>query len=338
PAHKGKMKPVDGELIIDRPLASDVRQGNTGDCYLMAAMAAVAHTSPDTIVNQIRQNPDGTVTVRFHVRGKPVDVTVDQSIPVNRFFGNAIYGTSTKKNELWVSMMEKAYAEQFGMGKGYDEGIGQGGFSAEAMEHITGGQSHEEYTSSFDMSDPAQRQELLDILAGASVRPTTASTPKRPWYKEMTDLVGNHAYTVLGTYKDKSGRDMVRIRNPHNVGWMPHGGEFSMTLEKFHRTFRDVQTVHLPPPVTPGGSTTTPTGSAPPFTGGTTTEPGDATRSSDAGSQQPNAASALPPLAQQPGSSDGVAGQVADATTRRHDDADPLADADPAVAEQVGDM
>src|SRR5690606_14026617 len=88
------------------------------------------------------------------------------------------------------------------------------------------------------------------ILAGASVRPTTASTPKRPWYKEMTDLMGAHAYTVLGTYKDKSGGDMVRIRNPHNIGWMPHGAEFTMPVEKFARLFSRV-TYHDLPKVPP---------------------------------------------------------------------------------------
>src|SRR5690606_33290752 len=153
---------------------------------------------------------DGTATGTLHAQGKPGDVTVGQSIPAGRLFGQPLHGTARNKDEPWVARLENASAEPFRMSKGY-EGFSDGGGPDEARAKLTGGGRQSEHTASHDLHDPTQRQELLDLLSGANVNPTTATTPKRPWYKEMTDLVGNHAYTVLGTYKDKSGRDMVRI-------------------------------------------------------------------------------------------------------------------------------
>jgi type VI secretion system secreted protein VgrG len=246
--HKVKGKMMKGQLFVDGPSPTDVKQGAIGDCYLMAAMASVANTNPEILEKNIKENPDGTVTVTLCDGGKPVDVVVDKEVPVGRFIGGQKYGKSTQKNELWVSMVEKAYAEQFGKGDGY-EGIGHGGYTEDAMSHITCGKSDREYNSSYDMDDPASRQEFLDVVSKANTQPVAASSPHddAKWYELGLGLPSGHAYSVTGVTKNKKGQDIVHIQNPHNMskletmGLMKYGSKFSMPLEKFHKAFSSVQ-------------------------------------------------------------------------------------------------
>ncbi len=88
---------------------SDVRQGFLGDCYLMAALAAVAKGDPEIIRNMIRDNGDGTFTVTFHTHSitsgwETKDVTVKAE-------DLGKYGQSTDNGELWPAIIEQAYAE-----------------------------------------------------------------------------------------------------------------------------------------------------------------------------------------------------------------------------------
>src|SRR5690606_36561200 len=45
---------------------NDVSQGQLGDCYFIASLAAIARQNPDLIREMIRDNGDGTYTITFH--------------------------------------------------------------------------------------------------------------------------------------------------------------------------------------------------------------------------------------------------------------------------------
>jgi hypothetical protein len=103
-----------GPLFAHKPCADDVKQGRIGDCYLMAALAAVAERRPDTIEEMMRDNGDGSVIVRlFSPRGsgrnrtyKPKYVRLSKSVVRNR--GQDVYA----QGALWVALVEKAFAIQ----------------------------------------------------------------------------------------------------------------------------------------------------------------------------------------------------------------------------------
>lgn len=105
------------KLFRHIPKASDIVQGDIGDCYFLAALASKAEQDPDSILKMMHENIDGTVTVRFYNHYKingsdisePIYVTVKKSRPY--LVGPGINKKSlATRGELWVSIIEKAFA------------------------------------------------------------------------------------------------------------------------------------------------------------------------------------------------------------------------------------
>ena len=110
-------------LFQNGPKPEDVRQGQLGDCYFLSSLASIAAQNPAVIREAMRDNRDGTVTVRFYNSSKePVYVTVDKSVPQ---LGKTVIDKETGEKRmdykdayarqsggsLWVQLMEKAYTQ-----------------------------------------------------------------------------------------------------------------------------------------------------------------------------------------------------------------------------------
>ncbi len=100
--------PKETPLFPHEPSVNDIAQGALGDCYLLAGLSSIVHASPQMIKDCMRDNEDGTVTVRFYRDAKkadepmtPVYVRVKKSVPEGDVYA---------KGSLWVQMIEKAYA------------------------------------------------------------------------------------------------------------------------------------------------------------------------------------------------------------------------------------
>ena len=65
-------------LFEDIPQIQDVKQGSVGDCYFMAAVASVIQHDPKQLMDNIRDNGDNTVTVRFFRERIQDDVYKDE--------------------------------------------------------------------------------------------------------------------------------------------------------------------------------------------------------------------------------------------------------------------
>jgi hypothetical protein len=163
-------------------LQDDIEQGLLGDCWLLSAMSAVAHSHGHILEkytlgnitattskkkneknkkNDIRKNcsinksftpisKDGKYDIRIHVDGNWKVITVDDRLPCLRQSQSSQSSTTTKssatptlvpafgrsstKNELWVSLLEKAIAKHYGSYEAIT-----GGLIHVAMSLLTGG-------------------------------------------------------------------------------------------------------------------------------------------------------------------------------------------------------
>jgi hypothetical protein len=242
------------QLFINGVSASDVRQGSIGDCYLMASMAAIAHAQPQLIEQMFEQTADGDYKVKLHdeegmlwwKESVDKEVTIDDTVP--HVGGGSIYGDSTDEGESWVGLTEKAYAETFGGGEGY-EGIGHGDHPGTALERLTGWESDETVML---FNKDSTWETLQD--AQANGYPTTASS--EPWdflVPEDSGVVSGHAYTVTGV-SEVNGERMVNVRNPWGgagtsttkSGRVVETGDFTMPYDKFYSSFKSVTTLKPP--------------------------------------------------------------------------------------------
>jgi hypothetical protein len=100
---------------------ADVQQGQTGDCWFLAAVAAAAKFSKIRLTTSMVDLGDGTYAFKFiNTAGEHQFVRVDADLPVwsagSTLPRNAGFGP---RNVSWVAMMEKAFALFRGGALGY---------------------------------------------------------------------------------------------------------------------------------------------------------------------------------------------------------------------------
>jgi len=234
-----------GPLFTNGVSPLDVRQGALGDCFFPATMAAIAQARPDAIQNMVKDNGNGTYTVRFYQDGeksKPKDVTVDGKLYV-RSSGDPLYGESAdtenspNKMEMWFPIVEKAYAVF--KGQSY-EAIGNGGAPGELLSEVFG-----KYGDDYDLPRANADKVFSQIKAAAAAKKPMAAVTfgdeKESMYTS-TGVYADHTYSILGT-TEKNGQKFVTLRNPWGES-VPDGegdghqdGIFNMPLADFMKLY-----------------------------------------------------------------------------------------------------
>jgi hypothetical protein len=201
------------QLFVDGISYDDVVQGSIANCYMVGAFSALAYANPDTIKDAIKDNGDGTYTVRFFEQRQwgqpmvPVEVTVDGDVATMSAGGSSKYAKNRDQKEIWVPVLEKAYAQW----KGGFEAIGNGGYAGEVMTALTGRQGN---SSTISYSNPDQL--FASIQANASTsHPMAAGTHGKDSGVDYngTGVYAWHVYTVLGA-SEENGTKYVELRNP----------------------------------------------------------------------------------------------------------------------------
>ncbi|CAL4093263.1 unnamed protein product, partial [Meganyctiphanes norvegica] len=207
----------DPKLFIEGASRFDVKQGELGDCWLLAAIANL--TLSKRLFYQIvpsdqgfGDNYAGIFHFRFWQYGRWVDVVIDDRLPT--FYGKLVFMHSLEKNEFWSALLEKAYAKLHGSYEAL-----KGGTTCEAMEDFTGGVSEiydltKAPPNLFNIMIKAyQRGSLL----GCSLEPDPNVTEARC----DDGLIRGHAYSItrvkyveIQTPRVTGKIPLIRIRNP----------------------------------------------------------------------------------------------------------------------------
>jgi hypothetical protein len=145
---KAKLKNVKGNLLTKKGKddandidSNDATQGLSGNCYLVASIATIANQNPEFIRNMIEVVPgkdkkEASYIVTLYLRDatdKPIKMRVAVSGKFPNKAGKFEY-SQKGDGEIWVMLIEKAYAKVMG---GYDN-ISAGGASGAAIQVLTG--------------------------------------------------------------------------------------------------------------------------------------------------------------------------------------------------------
>jgi Calpain family cysteine protease len=226
---KATFEALDGG-VVGTPEPGDVRQGDLGDCYFLASLAAVANAKPSLITGMITDKGSGTFEVRFYKDtawvGKTFEartVTVTATFPKE---GDDWIYAKPSGNKFWVMLIEKAWGKFKG-----SYGSAEGGYANAALEAITGRASSEYDVDDYD--EPALASIFTNLLSdgwalvAGSVHPWFSGGKKEA---KAAGVIAYHEYTIISF--DATAKTL-ELRNPWGY---EHITGFS--LAKFKQFFR----------------------------------------------------------------------------------------------------
>jgi hypothetical protein len=246
--HKGKYNygEIVAELFVKGAIdenkidPNDVQQGQLGDCYFLAAIAAVARANPKALEKLIKDNGDGTYDVTLYVYNNflswsrsPTVIKVKPEFP-KKADGTPAYAKAGD-NELWVMLLEKAYAQYEG-----SYGDIHGGYTEKGIGVLTG-----ENATSYDVSDYTDK-EILETFADAikKKQPIVADSKKigkkdkeKSKLAKGLNIIGGHSYPVKGV----SGNN-ISLQNPWtnvNTGNASDNYDITLSVSDFKKYFND---------------------------------------------------------------------------------------------------
>lgn len=204
-------------LFPDEIEPYDIHQGQLGNCWLMCALASLSERPAliERLFITKTVNNIGIYRVKLCKNGEWVTVTVDDYFPCFPM-GSPIFSRSNG-NELWVLIIEKAYAKLHG-----HYYLLRGGFASEGLIDLTGCP-----TSSFNFQD----EEVLKLIDSGQfwlmVKDfdeegylLSASTQGEERWNEINflgaldaGLLPGHAYTIMAV-KEFQGNLLLNLRNP----------------------------------------------------------------------------------------------------------------------------
>lgn len=130
-------------VFVDGLLAADVQQGQLGNCYFMCSVAALCefpslvrslflHEWPDGSGSGPTHEADGMYDLQFCKHGQWCHVRIDDYIPCRPGGGGPVFSQANGP-ELWVLLVEKAYAKLHGSYYSL-----RSGYCFEALMDLTG--------------------------------------------------------------------------------------------------------------------------------------------------------------------------------------------------------
>ncbi|KRX05947.1 hypothetical protein PPERSA_01025 [Pseudocohnilembus persalinus] len=218
------------DVFYDKIEGGDILQGSLGDCYFLSSLSVIAEKNEDLIRRLFEtqhRNEEGKYLVWLCYDGEWTQVILDDYIVCKN--NNQPLFSSANGQELWVLLMEKAYAKIYGNFHKIEAGL-----THFALRDLTGAPGLCISTQEKKLDDlwefitkNIQKKYLL-----------TAGSQKDERGKEFqkeTGIVGGHAYAILDARELQSAQGKIdkciKLRNP----WGTHEwkGEWSDKSEQW---------------------------------------------------------------------------------------------------------
>ena len=209
-----------------------VQQGQLGDCWFISALAVFAAPGAVPALFVLPPTAEGAVCVRFFRGGRWTPVAIDDRLPCGAG-GRPLFAQSSDRKELWVSLLEKAYAKFYGSYKSLEAG-----YVIDALVDLTGGAGEVVSLKDNDAALATVSGALWARVRAASVTPrpqsrSAAAAPARAQDARLllacgspagsdTDIssagiVQGHAYSILAAH-EVDGVRLLQLRNPWGAG------------------------------------------------------------------------------------------------------------------------
>ena len=211
-----------GSFYSDCAEFSDPIQGAVGDCYLIAALSAVAWARTYVIAHRTwrDQSQREIDMVLFNQNNDWIKIAVSEKLPLRTPGNSFIYARSQDRGELWPAIYEKAYAKWKTNDNSDTPNILAiaGGDMVRATDELMGGTRYYYATRSLT-ADSLWTKVRQNSISRKTFNPMTAwtyssgqSSPDHVNYNSA-NIVANHAYTVLG-WDYRNAQKYIILRNP----------------------------------------------------------------------------------------------------------------------------
>ena len=225
---------INRPLWVNGPQYNDIRQGQVGDCYFLAGLSALADTDAGLLQQSIAPLGDGTYAVRFYASGgAETYYRIDAQLPTSG--SSPGYANLTPTGELWVALLEKAFA-QYRYGQNSYASL-ESGYMYEAYIAITGTSFSTSMTGSTSAATLAQNM-ANSLAAGHAVSAASNNPSSFP-------IISGHAYNVHSVSL-VGGAWYVTVYNPWGFDGAsydsnPGDGLLTLTASQFQSLFGYVQ-------------------------------------------------------------------------------------------------
>jgi Ca2+-binding RTX toxin-like protein len=207
------------------PSKDDIRQGNVGDCWLMATLSAAAKQSQIRIQQTVVPLGDGSYGVDFMRNGAHEFYRVDGDLPTwgGTETSGLKYADMGAQGSIWVPIVEKAYAFYRKHQDTYQSL--SGGWPYDAFKALRASPTD----ISWGSQDSVMNQISAALYASKAIAVCTKGT-----ITSDCPCIGSHCYTVdsMRTVRDHRGGTTVittyiTLRNPWGVDGAGNDGNTS---------------------------------------------------------------------------------------------------------------
>eukprot|EP01126_Amoeba_proteus_P033160 TRINITY_DN324_c0_g1_i7.p1 TRINITY_DN324_c0_g1~~TRINITY_DN324_c0_g1_i7.p1 ORF type:complete len:831 (+),score=162.05 TRINITY_DN324_c0_g1_i7:479-2971(+) len=198
--------------LFKRPSSqSDLKQGSLGDCYFLSALTVLASGNGIEELVLGAYPEYGFYQVRFFINNDWVVSTVDDRLPLRRSGKGLLFASGADPSEIWMSILEKAYAKIYG-----SYGAIENGVTSDALVDLLG-----ETAVNLDTKmDPSLLWNTLlaydqeGFFMGCSKEGTENNeVVKSQVHANELGIIERHAYAILQVV-EALGVKLIRLRNP----------------------------------------------------------------------------------------------------------------------------